>query len=99
VEPHEQKLEEVYRLTKENNRMLHSMRRSAFIGGVIKILLYVAFLVVIPYWLYNTYLAPIVESTMEAANQIQGTGAQVQTQFGDLQEALDKFDLTQYIGR
>jgi len=97
MESHEQKLEEVYRLTKDNNRMLHAMRRNAFIGGLIKILLYVLFLVVVPYWVYTTYLAPMLESTMEAVNQIQGTGAQVQTQFSGLQEMLNKFDLSQYI--
>ena len=79
--------------------MLHAMRRNAFIGGLIKILLYVVFLVAVPYWVYTTYLAPVLESTMEAVNQIQGTGAQVQTQFSGLQEMLNKFDLTQYIGR
>ena len=73
------------------------MRRNAFIGGLIKILLYVIFLVVVPYWVYTTYLAPVLESTMEAVNQIQGTGAQVQTQFGGLQEMLNKFDPSQYI--
>ena len=77
--------------------MLHAMRRNAFIGGLIKILLYVVFLVVVPYWVYTTYLAPVLESTMEAVNQIQGTGAQVQTQFSGLQEMLNKFDLSQYI--
>ena len=77
--------------------MLHAMRRNAFIGGLIKILLYVIFLVVVPYWVYTTYLAPVLESTMEAVNQIQGTGAQVQTQFSGLQEMLNKFDLSQYI--
>ena len=77
--------------------MLHAMRRNAFIGGLIKILLYVVFLVVVPYWVYTTYLAPVLESTMEAVNQIQGTGAQVQTQFSGLQEMLNKFDLSQFI--
>ena len=77
--------------------MLHAMRRNAFMGGFIKILLYVVFLVVVPYWVYTTYLAPVLESTMEAVNQIQGTGAQVQTQFSGLQEMLNKFDLSQYI--
>ena len=39
-------LQEVLRLTKENNKMLHKMRRNAFWGGVIKFVLYaVVFLI------------------------------------------------------
>ena len=97
MDPSQNTQQEILRLAKENNKMLHAMRRNAFIGGLIKILLYVLFLVVVPYWVYTTYLAPVLESTMEAVNQIQGTGAQVQTQFSGLQEMLNKFDLSQYI--
>ena len=79
--------------------MLHAMRRNAFIGGVIKFLLYVGLLVALPLWLYSTYLAPIVESTMEAVEQMQNTGEQTKSQFDKLQELLKQFDLTQYFER
>lgn len=88
--------QEIYRLVKENNRMLHKMRRNAFIGGIIKFLLYAVLLVALPLWLYSTYLAPIVESMTETMQQIQGAGAQTQTQFEKLQEALKQFDLAEY---
>ena len=88
--------QEIYRLVKENNRMLHKMRRNAFIGGIIKFLLYAVLLVALPRWLYSTYLAPIVESMTETMQQIQGAGAQTQTQFEKLQEALKQFDLAEY---
>ncbi len=78
----------MYRLVKENNRMLHSMRRNAFWGGLIKILIYAALFLVLPFWLYMTYLAPVVESTMQTMNQIQGTSAKAQAQFGGFQEML-----------
>jgi len=91
MEPDNQKLEEIYRLTKENNRMLHSMRRSAFWGGIIKFVLYTVVIVVIPFWLYMTYLAPMVESMMQTVQQIQGTGAKAQTQFSDFQNLLKQF--------
>ena len=40
------KLEEILRLTKENNRMLHKMRRSAFLGGLFKFIMWAAFIII-----------------------------------------------------
>jgi len=80
---HEEMLKETYRLTQENNRMLKSMRRSAFWGGVIRVVIYAALLIV-PFWFYLTYMAPLVEDMMRTVNQIQGTGTQAQAQFSDL---------------
>lgn len=79
--------------------MLYKMRRNAFWGGLIKFVLYIVFLVVIPYWLYATYLAPIVASTLDTVGQIQGTSANAQLQLESLQQALQQFDLSQYFGR
>ncbi len=86
----EQKLEELYRLAKDNNRMLHAMRRNAFWGGVIKFILYAA-LIIVPLWLYATYLAPMVNQMLETVNQIQGTGASAQAQLGNFQDMLKRF--------
>ena len=86
-------------MVKENNHLLHKMRRNALIGGIIKFLLYIGLLVVLPYWLYATYLAPIVESTMQTVEQMQGTSANAQLQLENLQNALKQFDLSQYLGR
>ena len=83
-------LQEMYRLTKENNKMLHKMRRNAFWGGLIKFLLYAVLFLALPLWLYATYLAPVLESTMRTMNQIQGTGAKAQAQFGSFQEMLQQ---------
>lgn len=89
----DQKLEELLRLTQENNRLLRAMRRNAWIGGIVKFVIYFALVVVIPLWLYATYLAPVLESTLETMNKIQGTGANAQAQFSDLQNLLKKYGL------
>ena len=82
-------LRETYRLSKENNKMLHSMRRHALWGGIIKFVLYAALLLV-PAYLYLQYLAPIMQQMLHTMNEIQGTGTKVQTQFGDWQQAFDQ---------
>ncbi len=81
----EQKLDELIRLTQENNRMLRSMRRNAWIGGILKFIIYFVLVIALPLWLYMTYLAPVLESTLETMSKIQGTGASAQAQFSDLQ--------------
>lgn len=65
------KEEELYRMTRENNQMLHSMRRSAFWGGVIKFTFYILVLVVAPLWFYNVYLQPIVGQFSNANTSAQ----------------------------
>ena len=82
--------QEMYRLTKENNKMLHKMRRNALWGGIIKFLLYAVLFLALPLWLYATYLEPVLASTMRTMNQIQGTGAKAQAQFGSFQEMLQQ---------
>ena len=91
LNPEQGQQREIYRLVRENNKMLHSMRRNAFWGGVIKFLLYAILLVALPWWLYMTYLEPVVKSTMQAVDQIQGTGAKAEAQFGNLQDLLNQF--------
>lgn len=98
MDPNGQKLEEVYRLVHENNRMLHKMRRNAFWGAIFKIIMWAAFIGV-PIWLYFTYLFPIMESMMGTFEQIQGTSAETQAQFGGLQELLGKLVPSQYLGQ
>jgi hypothetical protein len=83
------KLDELVRLTKENNRMLHAMRRNAFLGGLFKFILWAAF-IIIPLWLYMQYLAPVMTSMMDTMEQIQGTNASAQAQFGGMSESLQK---------
>lgn len=83
------KLEEILRVAKDNNRMLRAMRRSAFWGGIFKLITWGA-LVIIPLWLYMQYLAPVMQGMMDTMEQIQGTGASAQTQMSGLSEAMQK---------
>ena len=71
--------------------MLHKMRRNAFWGGVIKFVLYIGVFIAVPLWIYATYLAPITEQLLNTYGQIQGTSAQVQAQFGGVQDLLEQF--------
>lgn len=82
-------LRETYRLAKENNKMLHKMRRNALWGGIIKFILYAA-LLLIPAYLYLQYLSPIVGQMLKTMQEIQGTGAKAQVQFADWQKMLDQ---------
>lgn len=71
---------EIERLVKENNRMLRAMRRAAFWGGLIKWGLYIAFFIVLPWWAYQTYFAPVVGDLQHALNQVQGVTGKAQQQ-------------------
>jgi len=86
---HNELLERTHRIVKENNRMLHAMRRNAFIGGVIKVIVWVALLGV-PIWFYIQFVHPVFSSAVDTINQVQDTGAQVGAQFGELGDLLDK---------
>ncbi len=92
-------IEETYRLAKDNNRMLHAMRRNAFLGGILKFAFWIIVVVVLPLWLYVTYLAPLLENAMETMEKVQGTGAQAEAQFADFQNALHALNPSQYFGQ
>ena len=66
-------LNEVYKLAKENNKMLRAMRRDAFIGGIIKFIFWIAVVFVIPYFLYITYLQPQIEALTAAYENVENT--------------------------
>lgn len=83
------KLEEILRLTKDNNRMLHAMRRNAFLGSVVKVIVWAAF-IIIPLWLYMQYLAPVMQSMLETVDQLQGTRASAQAQMTGFNDAYQK---------
>ncbi|MEK7530442.1 MAG: hypothetical protein AAB573_01105 [Patescibacteria group bacterium] len=68
----EKKLEEMYEMTKSNNSMLKSMRRTAFVGGIIKFVFYIVILIVLPYYTW-LYLQPYLDTVMQQYQQMQGT--------------------------
>src|SRR3989338_2088830 len=83
-------LRETYELARENNKMLHGMRRRAFLGGLLKLIFWIA-LIVAPIWFYQAYLSPVVDSMLKSINQIGGASATAQSQFTELQNVLQKF--------
>ena len=76
--------EEIYRLAKENNHMLHSMRRNAFFAGIFKFVFYILILVVAPLWIYTSYLSPILQEATQTLVQVQGVNGKTQSQFSGL---------------
>ena len=82
-----QMLQEILRLSRENNKMLHSLRRNAFLGGVLKIIIY-AVLFLAPIWFYATYISGTVDKFVAAVNKAQGTAQSAQTQFSSFEDAM-----------
>jgi hypothetical protein len=85
--PEPEMIREIHRLTLENNKMLHAMRRHNFIGGIIKIIIW-ATLILVPIWLYMQYLAPVLKEVLTTVTQIQTTGANAQAQMADWQKMI-----------
>ncbi len=83
-------LEEVYRLAKENNRMLRAMRRSAFFGTLLRIAIWVLILGS-SVWAYSVFVAPVIEQMKAVMDEAQSANASVKAQFGEFRELLDKF--------
>ena len=88
----ESKMDQIYALAKENNKMLRSMQRRAFFGGIMKLLFWAA-MIGIPIWLYITYLQPVITDLTSAVDQMQAAGSQMGVQLEGLSapfEALKK---------
>lgn len=93
----DQLLREIYRLTRENNELMHRARRSAFFWGFVKFILYAAILLA-PIWFYVTYLNGTVQQMMQDLNKVEGTNAQAQSQFqgfeNDFQQLESRFGVS-----
>jgi len=98
IEYEHDKLDEILRLTRENNRMLRAQRRSAWLGGIFRFVMWAAF-IILPLWLYLQYLAPMMQGMLETYEQIQGTSASAQAQFGQLNEYLKQLQGMSGLGR
>lgn len=83
----DQLLREIYRLSRENNEMMHRARRSAFFWGFVKFLVYAALLAA-PIWFYVTYLNGTVQAMLQDLNKIEGVNTQAQNQFDGFENAL-----------
>ena len=66
------------------------MRRNAFLGHLVKLLIYAA-IVIIFIWMYLNYVAPILNKLLDTMQQIQNTGTSAQVQIADWQKTIDEF--------
>ncbi|MBM3261347.1 hypothetical protein FJY93_02915 [Candidatus Kaiserbacteria bacterium] len=87
MDPNAKKLEEIARLARENNQILHGMRRSAFFWGFMKFLIYMV-LFAAPIWFYLTYVSGTLDQMVTAINKMQGTAAQAEEKFDGFQSFL-----------
>jgi len=91
MEPnHGRLLEETHRLALENNKMLRSMRRQAWLGRIITLIFYAA-LIGVPIWFYMTYVADTVDSLLQAYGVMQQRGEEAQGQYESISEAIRQF--------
>lgn len=97
MNPEEKKLlQETYQLTKENNAMLHSSRRWAFIHAIIKWTIYLA-LIGFPLYYFVNNVLPMLNTGVEKLNdvqkaigKVQGATQNVGGQFNELNNLLQK---------
>jgi len=84
----------MYEFTKENNHMLKAMRRDAFIGGIIKFIVWVVLFIVLPYiaWLF---IQPYLQGVLDTYQNVQKTTSAVSNttsvNLSKLDELLKKF--------
>ncbi len=72
------KLDEIYRLTKDTNHMVHKMRRAQLWGRFYQIAWWLAVLAISGYTYYH-YLQPQVDRVMQLYVQVQQGTAQAQS--------------------
>ena len=84
-------LNEIYKLVKENNRMLKKMRRDAFVGGILKFVWWILMFFVLPYVIYVIYLQPYLTSLQSAYSDFQTTAGKVDSATQQLEDLKNKF--------
>ena len=72
--------------------MLRGMKRAAFWGTVLKLIIY-AVLLGVPVYLYFTIFQPILAELLNAYAQLQETGAQIQETGNQLRSVTDGLPL------
>ena len=87
---YEELVERTFRMTRENNQMLHSMRRNAFLGGILKLIIWVV-LLGFPIWLYIQYVNPVLTNLVSAVGEVQQVGNDIGVQFEGVGDFLSQF--------
>ncbi len=80
-------LQESLELSRENNRMLRAMRRASFWSGIFRVL-WIAFLIGAPLWLYYHVLGPYIDSLQNAYSGAKGSAEQLQSLGQNIPEPL-----------
>mgnify|MGYP001570194382 CR=1 FL=1 len=83
-------LEEVYKLAKENNKILHAMRRDAFVGGVLKFVFWIVLFVLLPYIAYVVYLQTYITTLQGAYDNLNEKADTLSGAAKDLEEIKSK---------
>jgi len=82
-------LQEILRLTKENNQMLRAMRRNARFHTLLKLLFY-ALIAAVLIWSYIHIIGPLLMQMLDTLNKIQGASSQAQNQLSGFTDSLEK---------
>jgi hypothetical protein len=80
-------LRATYKLAKENNKLLHKLRRGAIIGRILHFL-WIAFLIGLPIVLYYYFLQPIVGQFSQVYTGLQDIGGQAPDELKSLLEKI-----------
>jgi hypothetical protein len=84
----DKKLEEMYQMVKENNGMLKSARRTAFVGGIFKFVWWILIIIVLPYFTW-LYIQPYLDGALNQYQAVQAQSGAISTQAADLQKQLN----------
>ena len=80
-------LDEIHALVKDNHRMLRAIRRDQWFGFVGKIVFW-AVMIWAPFYLYQTYIAPMVTQMSSAQAGATQTLSSLLAPFADLQKMI-----------
>jgi len=81
----EELLQRTYALAKENNKLIRKMRRGAWVGFIIKMIIFIG----IPLWSYFTFIQPMLGQVMGMVGQVQGATGQAGATAAQVQGLLD----------
>ena len=87
----EEQTQEMFQMVRDNNKMLHAMRRSHVVGSFFKVIFYVVF-VIIPLLYSIKYLAPMLQPFLNTAKQMQGGNSANQIDMSKLADYVKQFE-------
>ncbi len=85
----EELLQRTYALAKENNKLIKKMRRGAWFGFIVKLIIFIG----IPVWSYFTFLQPILDQIIGMVGQMQGVAGQAGVTASQMQGILNNISI------